>query len=103
MAGLSGLIGKFLGLESAPIEFESNGANWSVTAAKLVDIAGKPSMGVDPNNDRPLQISNTGHPASDSINLANAIRSHVDALGLSWDDSSGKNSGAFAPFNWRSA
>ena len=103
MAGLSGLIGKFLGVESAPIKFESNSANWSVSAAKFVDIAGKPSMGLDPTNPRPLQVSNTGHPANDSINVANAIRSHVDALGLSWDDSSGKNSGAYAPFNWRSA
>jgi hypothetical protein len=28
---------------------------------------------------------------------------HVDALGLRWKDTSGKNNGQYAPFNWRSA
>src|SRR6476661_7951504 len=32
MAALSGLIGKFLGVESAPIKFERAGVNWSVSA-----------------------------------------------------------------------
>src|SRR6267378_5354743 len=33
MAALSGLIGKFLGVESAPIAFDRQGARWSVTAS----------------------------------------------------------------------
>src|SRR5439155_17359146 len=37
MAALSGLIGKFLGVESAPIGFDRKGASWSVRAATLVD------------------------------------------------------------------
>ena len=37
MGALSALVGKFLGVESAPIRFERTGAKWSVTAAKLVD------------------------------------------------------------------
>src|SRR5688500_9864985 len=32
MAGVTGLVGKFLGVESAPIQFNRAGANWSVTA-----------------------------------------------------------------------
>ena len=39
MAALSGLVGKFLGVESAPIRFDRNGAKWSVKAANLVDMA----------------------------------------------------------------
>src|SRR2546430_2618343 len=31
MAGVAGLVGKFLGVESAPISFERNDASWSVT------------------------------------------------------------------------
>jgi len=103
MAGLSGLIGKFLGVESAPIEFDSKGASWSVSAGKLVDMSAQSAMGINPNNAVPLQLSNTGHPANDSLLLAHAMKSHVDALGLSWNDTSGKNNGQFAPFNWRSA
>src|SRR4029079_14776197 len=39
MAALSGLIGKFLGVESAPITFDRNGAAWSVTASNFLDMA----------------------------------------------------------------
>jgi hypothetical protein len=103
MAALSGLIGKFLGAESAPIKFDRAGAKWSVTAAKLVDMAAQAAMGLNPDATEPLQLSNTGHPASDSISLAHAMKSHVDALGLRWNDTSGKNNGQYAPFGWRSA
>jgi hypothetical protein len=103
MAGLSGLIGTFLGVESAPIKFDKSGANWSVSAAKLVEMSAEPAMGINPENAKPLQLSNTGHPANDSLSLAHAVKSHVDALGLRWDDTSGKNNGQYAPFNWRSA
>ncbi len=103
MSGLSGLVGKFLGVESAPIRFESSGAKWSVTAAKFVDMAAEPAMGVNPNATEPLYLENTGHPAADRFALARASKSHVRALGLAWDDTSGKNNGQYAPFSWRSA
>lgn len=103
MAGLSGLIGKFLGVESAPIQFDTAGATWSVTAGHLVDMAAQPAMGINPNNAEPLHLDNTGHPASDRVALAHALKSHVDALGLSWNETSGKNNGQYAPFSWRGA
>jgi hypothetical protein len=103
MAALSGLIGKFLGAETAPIRFEGGGVTFSVKAGNLVDMAVEGAMGVDPNVTDPMFISNTGHPVSSRLALAHASRSHVHALGLTWDDASGKNNGQFAPFNWRSA
>jgi|SRR5687768_6073177 len=103
MAALSGLIGKFLGVESAPIQFDRAGPKWSVVAGGLVDMAAQAAMGIDPNATEPLHLANTGHPAADTFTLAHAIKSHVDALGLSWDDTSGRNNGQYAPFNWRSA
>lgn len=103
MAGLSGLIGKFLGVESAPVRFEATGETWSVTAASLVDMAAQTARGMNPDASDGLQLSNTGHPASDTITLARALKSHVDALGLRWDETSGKNNGQHAPFSWRSA
>ena len=103
MAALGGLVGKFLGVESAPIRFERSGAKWSVTAAKLVDMAAEGAMGLDPNATEPLSLDNTGHPAANRFALAHALKSHVDALGLKWSDTSGKNNGQYAPFNWRSA
>jgi hypothetical protein len=103
MSALSGLIGKFLGVESAPIKFGRDGANWSVTAAKLVDMAASPAMGLNPDNAEPLYLDNTGHPVANRVALAHALKSHVTALGLRWNDPSGKNNGQYAPFNWHSA
>ena len=103
MAALSGLVGTFLGVESAPIKFDRSGAKWAVTAGKLVDMAAEGAMGLNPNATEPLHLENTGHPAADRFALARAVKSHVNALGLSWHDTSGKNNGQYAPFSWRSA
>ena len=103
MAALGGLVGKVLGVESAPITFERNGPKWSVKAGDRVDMAAEAAMGINPAATEPVTLSNTGHPASDVLALAHATRSHVHALGLSWDDVSGRNNGQYAPFSWRSA
>ena len=103
MAALSGLVGKLLGVESAPIRFDRSGVKWSVKAGALVDMAAQGAMGVDPNATEPLYLDNTGHPAANRFALARATNSHVQALGLAWDDASGKNNGQYAPFSWRSA
>lgn len=103
MAALSGLIGKFLGVESAPIRFERHGIKWSVTAGALVDMAAEGAMGINPDATEPMHLDNTGHPASDRLALAHAIKSHVQLLGVTWNDASGKNNGHYAPFSWKSA
>jgi hypothetical protein len=103
MAALSGLVGKLLGVESAPIRFDRSGVKWSVKAASFVDMAAEGAMGINPGATEPLYLDNTGHPAANRFALAHATKSHVHALGLAWDDASGKNNGQFAPFSWRSA
>ena len=103
MAALSGLVGKFLGVESAPIQFTRSGVKWSVKASNLVEMSAEGAKGINPNATEPLYLDNTGHPAADRFALARAMQSHVHALGLAWDDASGKNNGQYAPFSWRSA
>ena len=103
MAALSGLVGKFLGVETAPIRVERDGHKWSVTAKGLLDMAATGAMGINPDATEPLHLEGTGHPAADRFALARAVKSHVSALGLSWNDDSGKNNGQYAPFSWRSA
>src|SRR5438445_446856 len=103
MSALSGLIGKFLGVESAPIAFDRRGATWSVSAARLVDMAAAGAKGINPAATEPLHLDHTGHPAADRFALARASKSHVHALGLDWDDVSRMNNGQYAPFSWRSA
>ena len=103
IAALSGLVGKFLGVESASIKFDRHGVKWSVKAGGLVDMAAEAAHGLNPNATEPLHLENTGHPAADRFALAHASKSHVHALGLDWDDATGKNNGQYAPFSWRSA
>ena len=103
MAALSGLVTKFLGVESARIRFDDDGKRWSVSAPGHVDMAAQPAMGIDPNAREPLHLDHTGHPAADRVALAHAVRSHVHALGLAWDDASGRNNGQYAPFSWKGA
>ena len=101
MSAVSGLVGNFVGVESAPIRFDRSGATWSVTAAKLVDMAAQGAMGMNPDAGEPLHLDNTGHPAADRFALARASRSHVHALGFDWDDVGGRNNGQYAPFAWQ--
>ena len=101
MAALSGLIGKFLGVESAPITFNRQGRAWSITAGDLLDMSATGASGLNP--DKELRLENTGHPAADSFTLARASRSRINALGLSWRDDTGTNNGQYAPFSWKSA
>ena len=103
MAALSGLITNFVGVETGPIRFERDGAGWSVSASDLVRMSAQPAMGINPANSEPLRLVNTGHPASSDLSLAHTVHSHVNAFGLSWHDTSGRNNGQYAPFTWASA
>jgi hypothetical protein len=103
MAPLAALIGKFLGVERAPIRIDGSGVKWSAIAGGLVLMSAEGAMGVDPGNPEPMALENTGHPVNSRLALAHAVRSHVHALGLAWDDDSGRNNGHYAPFNWSNA
>jgi hypothetical protein len=103
MAALSGLVGKFVGVEAAPIIFDRKGGKWSVSAPGRLEMAAESAKGLNPNNPEPLYLDNTGHPAADRFALARASRTQISALGFAFDESSGRNNGQFAPFSWRSA
>ena len=55
----------------------------------------------NPDSSEPLHLDHTGHPAADRFALARASKSHVNALGLTWNDTTGTNNGQYAPFSWR--
>ena len=96
MSALAPFVGHFLGVQSAAIRISHSGARWSVNAGELVDIAADAAEDCTP-------LENTGHPAAERLALAHAVRSHVNALGLRWNDASGRNNGQFAPFHWRNS
>jgi len=102
MANLGPLLGKFLGMEAKPIQFQTDGMQRSVSIPGVLEQAVK---GVGPAEDarEPMHIDNTMHPANSRLSLAKATRSHLHAFGIDWDDDSGKNNGHFAPFAWKGA
>ena len=50
-----------------------------------------------------LQIDNPLHPSNSRLAVARSTDAHLHAIGLDWDDVSGRNNGHFAPFAWRSS
>jgi hypothetical protein len=100
MAILGPFLGAFLGVEARPIHFQGQGNSWSVSVPGLVDQAGEGVQGIGGSSE-PLYLDNTGHPAANRFALAKAVRSHIHAFGMDWDDESGKNNSQFAPFQWQ--
>ena len=99
LANLAPLIGEFRGVQTAPIEIRQEGMRWSTSIPGLLDQALEGVPGAKP--DEPLYLDNTPHPANARLGLAKAVRSHLHAFGLDWDDESGGNNAHFAPFDWR--
>ena len=103
MSAVSALVGNFLGVESAPIVFDRQGVKWAVKAGSFINMGAEALMGINPAATEPMHLQNTGHPANDRLAVCRATNSHVEALGLKWNDSSGKNNGHYAPFSWSNA
>jgi hypothetical protein len=102
MAALGPLVGTFLGAEKKAIHFEKDGLKRSATIPGVLDQAavGVPSAG---KPGEPLFVDNTAHPANARLALMHAIRSRLTIFGLRWEDTSGRNNGHFASFNWQAA
>jgi hypothetical protein len=97
---LSGVVGKFLGVEARPIRIQRSGLTRSVSIPKVLEqtCEGVASLA---DSSQPMYVDNTIHPANSRLALARATASHMHAFGLDWDDTTGRNNGHFAPFNWK--
>ena len=99
MAPLGGLISNFAGVESRPITFDKDGLRRAASIPGMLDQALEGMTGA--NGSEPIYLDNVGHPVSQKLALAHGTRSHVHAFGIDWDNTSGKNNGHFATFNWQ--
>jgi len=100
MSALAPLVGTFLGVESRPIQFHKAGA----TAAVAIPGVLEQSVEAVPSpvkQGEALYLDNTLHPANPRLALAKSTGSSLHAFGLNWEDSSGRNNGHFASFNWQ--
>ena len=100
MAAVGPLVSTFAGVETKPIRIERGGMRRAVAIPGMLDIAVEGIPGASPTE--PIYLDNVGHPAASRLALAKASRSHMHAFGISWDETSGKNNGHFAPFAWKS-
>jgi hypothetical protein len=99
MANLGPLLGKFLGVERASIEYRQDGLKRSVKIGDKFDASIQAVESVVKPGE-PLQVVNTLHPANSTLALAHASSAHINAFGHSWDDSTGANNGHYAPIEW---
>jgi hypothetical protein len=100
MAAVGPLVGTFAGVETAAIQFEKTGMKFSFSIPGVLDQAAE-GVGGGANPDEPLYVDNNLHWANTRLALAKASVSHMHAFGIDWDDTSGRNNGVFAPFQWR--
>ena len=84
-----------------PITFQMNGMRRSASIPGMLDIAIEGIAGA--KRDEPIYFDNVGHPAARRLALAKASHGHMHGFGISWDDTSGRNNGHFAPFAWSSS
>src|ERR687885_648319 len=99
MAPLAGLIGNFAGVEARSIRFDKDGLKRAASIPEMLDQALEGVAGA--NGSEPIYLDNVGHPVNTRLALAHGTASHVHAFGIDWDNTSGKNNGHFAPFDWR--
>ena len=97
MAMLAPLVGRFAGVQRAPVKITREGNSWSVRAGELIDEACEAMANMD---GQPMYIDNVSHPMNSRLGLARATRSHFDAFGIRWKDDTGTRNGHFAPFSW---
>src|SRR5919202_939193 len=99
MAPLRGLISNYAVAEARPIRFDKDGLQRSASIPEMLDQALEGVAGA--NGSEPIYLDNVGHPVNTRLALAHGTRSHVHAFGIDWDNTSGKNNGHFASFNWQ--
>jgi hypothetical protein len=95
-AGLSPLIGEFLGVEKLPISISHEGNRHHVTIGDAIEY--QMTKAVSPDGDQ-VQLTNIPvHPGGPTLDVAHVDAVTADAFGISW---SGDGLSGFSnPFNW---
>lgn len=93
---LAPLIGEVLGIERAPISYNSDGLVHSVKIGEAIEIEVQDI--VQQGSDSPVELHGLTATPVPSVAVATATKASVDAFGLEWDNT-GKN-GFSGPFSW---
>jgi hypothetical protein len=95
-ATLGPLLGEFLGVETAPIEFHEEGRMHAVKIGDSVDIEIEDLLPWGVEDGQPVQYTNIVHPAGTTLTLAEARRANVNAFGIEYEGHGGFSKSDFA-------
>lgn len=94
---LTPLLGEFLGVERAPMEFSDDGRTHSLRIGDAVDIEVEDVVPFGAENGEPARLTGIFHPAGDTLTIAKPKRATVDGFGIAYEGRSGFSS---ADFSW---
>jgi hypothetical protein len=95
-AALGPLLGEFLGVERAPMEFSDDGLTHTLKIGDAVDMSVEDVVSFGAESGNPVQVTNSGHVAGSTLTVSKPIRAKVDAFGIVYDGHSGLSKSDFA-------
>ena len=96
MAALGPLIGENLGVERAPIDVREDGLTHSVRIGDAVDFEIEDVVSFGVETGEPAKLTGIFHPAGDTLTIAKATRTDIDAFGIQYEGKAAFSS----PFAW---
>jgi hypothetical protein len=96
-AALAPLLGEFLGVERAPIEFHDDGRTHSLRIGDAVDVEIEDVVPFGAEDGEPARVVGIVHPLGDTLTISKARRSEVKAFGL---DLTADSAFSLASFAW---
>lgn len=95
-AALTPLLGEFLGVEKAPIEFDEDGRMHSLKIGNSVDIEIEDLISWGAEDGEPVRLSNIVHPAGTALTVSEVQRVNVSAFGIEYEGRGGFSNSQFA-------
>jgi hypothetical protein len=96
-AALGPLLGEFLGVERAPMEFHEEGLTHALKIGDAVDIEIEDVVPFGIETGEPAKLTGIFHPAGDTLTIATATRANVNGFGISYE---GKTGFSAPQFTW---
>jgi hypothetical protein len=96
-AALAPLLGEFLGVERATLEFHEEGRVHSLKIGEAVDIEVEDLVAWGTEGDEPVQLTHIFHPAGSTLTVSEARRAKVDAFGIAYE---GRGGFSTSDFSW---
>jgi hypothetical protein len=84
-AALGPLLGEFLGVERAPMDFNENGLTHSLKIGDAVDLEVEDVVSFGVETGEPAKLVGIFHPAGSTLTIANAKRADVNGFGIAYE------------------